>query len=91
MSPFNIRDQPVKEKAARPVPKNRLTSFFESKTESGEVLSPSPSSEKESLMEEIKQLRTKNGCLQKKNNMSLEENKLLKLQRFSFQNLCENI
>ena len=42
------------------------------------------------MIEEIKQLRTKNQCLQKKTNISLEENKLLKLQRFSFENLCEN-
>ena len=44
-------------------------------------------SETERLREEIKQLRRKNKCLQK---MLLEENKLLTLQRFSFENLCEN-
>ena len=47
-------------------------------------------SETERSIEVIKQLRTKNECLQKKNNMLLEENKLLKLQRFSFENLCDN-
>ena len=102
--PSIFREQPVKQKATRPPPKNRPASFVESETESDQVLSSSsPSSEKEPsesyveeaseterLIEEIKQLRTKNECLQKKNNMLLEENKLLKLQRFSFENLCEN-
>ena len=102
--PSIFREQPVKQKAARPSPKNRSASFVESETDSDQVLSSSsPSSEKEPsesyveeapeterLIEEIKQLRTKNECLQKKNNMLLEENKLLKLQRFSFKNLCEN-
>ena len=102
--PSIFREQPVKQKATRPPPKNRPASFGESETESDQVLSSSsPSSEKEPsesyveeaseterLIEEIKQLRTKNECLQKKNNMLLEENKLLKLQRFSFENLCEN-
>ena len=46
--------------------------------------------ETERLIEEIKQLRTKNQCLQKKNNMLLEENNQLELQRFSFENFCEN-
>ena len=102
--PSIFREQPVKQKATRPPPKNRPTSFDESETGSDQVLSSSsPSAEKEPsetyakevseterLIEEIRQLRTKNECLQKKNNMSLEENKLLKLQRFSFENLCEN-
>ena len=103
--PLIFREQPVKQKATRPPPKNRLTSFVESESESDEVLSSSLSSssekepsesyvkeasETERLIEEIKQLRTKNECLQKKNNMLLEENKLLKLQRLSFENLCEN-
>ena len=99
-----FREQPVRQKATRPPPKNRPSSFVESEIESGQVLSSSsPSSEKEPsessveeaseterLIEEMKQLRTKNECLQKKNNMLLKENKLLKLQRFSFENLCEN-
>ena len=94
--PSLFREQPVKQKATRPPPKNRLTSFAESETESDEVLSSSPSSsekepsesyveeasETERLIAEIKQLRTKNECLQKENNMLREENKLLKLQRF---------
>ena len=102
--PSIFREQPVKQKAIRPPPKDRPASFIESETETDQVLSSSsPSSEKEPsesyveeaseterLIEEIKQLRTKNECLQKKNNMLLEENKLLKLQRFSFENLCEN-
>ena len=102
--PSIFREQPVKQKAARPPLKNWLTLFIESETKSDEVLSSSSSSsekepsesyveeasETERLIEEIKQLRTKNECLQKKNNMLLEENKLLKLQRFSFENLCEN-
>ena len=44
-------------------------------------------SETERLREEIKHLRTKNECLQKK---LLEENKPLTLQRFSFEKLCKN-
>ena len=94
--PSFFREQPVKQKATRPPPKNRLTSFAESETESDEVLSSSPSSsekepsesyveeasETERLIAEIKQLRTKNECLQKENNMLRGENKLLKLQRF---------
>ena len=89
--PSIIREQPVTQKAARPPPKNRPASFVESETESDQVLSSSPpSSEKEpsesyveevseteTLIEEIKQLRTKSECNQKKNNMLLEENKLL--------------
>ena len=88
-----FREQPVKQKATRTPPKNRAASFVESETESDQALSSSsPSSEKEpsesyveeaseteKLIEEIKQLRTKNECLQKKINMLLEENKLLKL------------
>ena len=102
--PSIFKEQPVKQKATRPPPKNRLTSFAKSETESDEILSSSSSSlekepsesyveeasETERLIEEIKQLRIKNECLQKKNNMLLEENKLLKMQRFSFENLCEN-
>ena len=102
--PSIFREQPVKQKTATPPPKNRTTSFVESETESDQVLSsstlssekePSESyieeaSETERLIEEINQLRTKNECLQKKNNIMLEENKLSKLQRFSFENLCEN-
>ena len=75
--PSIFREQPVKQKATRPPPKNRPASFVESKTESDQVLSSSsPSSEKEPsesyveeaseterLIEEIKQLRTKNECL----------------------------
>ena len=85
---FSIfREQPVKQKAPRPPPENRPTSFVESETKSDQVLLPSsPSSEKEPsesyveeaseterLIEEIKQLKRKNECLQKKNNM-FEEN-----------------
>ena len=102
--PSIFREQPVKQKTATPPPKNRTASFVESETESDQVLSsstlssekePSESyieeaSETERLIEEINQLRTKNECLQKKNNIMLEENKLSKLQRFSFENLCEN-
>ena len=104
--PSIFREQAVKQTATRPPPKNRLTSVVECETESDEVLSSSSSSsssekepseayveeasETEGLIEEIKQLRTKTECLQKENNMLLEENKLLKLQRFSFKNLCEN-
>ena len=101
--PSIFREQPVKQKATRPPPKNRPTSLVESDTESDQVLSSSSPSEKEPsesyveeaseterLIKEIKQLPTKNECLQKKNNILLEENKLLKLQRFSFKNLCEN-
>ena len=102
--PSIFREQPVKQKTTTPPPKNRTASFVESETESDQVLSsstlssekePSESyieeaSETERLIEEINQLRTKNECLQKKNNIMLEENKLRKLQRFSFENLCEN-
>ena len=102
--PLIFREQSAKQKATRPLPKNRPISFVESETESDQVLSSSsPSSEKEPSesyveeasetersIEEIKQLLTKNECLQKKNDMLLEENKLLKLQRFSFENLCKN-
>ena len=43
-----FREQPVKQKAARPPPKNRPASFVESETESDQVSSSSsPSSEKE--------------------------------------------
>ena len=63
----------------RPPPKNWLTLFVESETELDEVLSWSSSSsekepsepyveeasETERLVEEIKQLRTKNKCLHK--------------------------
>ena len=72
--PSIFREQPVKQKATRPPPKNRPASFVESETESDQVLSSSsPSSQKESsesyveeaseterLIEEIKQPRTKN-------------------------------
>ena len=89
--PSIFRVQQVKQKPTRPPPKNRLTFLFEFKTESDQFLSSSsPSSEKEPsesyvedasetgrLLEEIKQLRIKNECLQKKNNMLLEENRLL--------------
>ena len=78
--PSIFREQPVKQKATRPPLKNRLTSFVESETESDETLSSSSSSlekkpsesyveeasETERLIEEIKQLRAKNECLQKK-------------------------
>ena len=71
-----------KQKATRPPPKDRLTSFAELETESDEVLSSSQSSsekepfehyvekasETERLIEENKHLRTKCECLQKKNN-----------------------
>ena len=45
--PSIFREQPVKQKATRPTPKNRLTSFVESETESDEVLSSSSSSSSE--------------------------------------------
>ena len=98
--PSIFREQPVKRKATRPPPMNELNSFVESETEwDDEVLISSPSSSEEKpsesyieeasetgrLIEEIKQ-----ECLQKKNNMLLEQNKLLKLQRIPFANLCEN-
>ena len=45
--PSIFREQPVKQKATRPPPKNRPSSFAESETESDQVLSlSSPSSEK---------------------------------------------
>ena len=102
--PSRSQEQPAKQKATRPPPMNRLTSFVESKTKSNEVLSSSLSlpkkepsephvkeaSETERLIGETKQLRTKNEFLQKKNNMLLEENKLVKLLRFSFENTCKN-
>ena len=78
--PSIFRDQPVKQKATRPTPKNRITSFFESKTESDEVLSSaSSSSEKEPsenyveeasetkrLIEEITQLGKKMNVFRKR-------------------------
>ena len=42
--PSIFREQSVKQKATRPPPKNRLTSFVESETESDEILLPSSSS-----------------------------------------------
>ena len=89
--PSVLREQPVKQKATTPPKRNQLTSFVESETESDEVLSSSSSSTKQEpfepyvkeasktdrLIEEIKQPRTKNECLQKKSNVLLEENKLL--------------
>ena len=68
--PSLFRKQPVKQKARRPPPKNRITSFVESKIESDEVLSsllsssekePSEdyveeASETKRLIEEINQL-----------------------------------
>ena len=46
--PSIFREQPVKQKATRPPPKNRTSSFGESETESDQVLlSSSPSLEKE--------------------------------------------
>ena len=81
--PLIFREQPITQKATRPPPKNWLTSFVESEAESHEVLSSSSSSEKEpsepyveeasgaeTLIEEIKQLRTKNERLQKKKNLN---------------------
>ena len=96
--PSIFREQLVKQKATRPPPKNQLTSFVESKTDSDEILSSSSSSsekkppesyveevsETERLIEEIKQCRTKNECLQNKNNILLEESKLLKLLRLNY-------
>ena len=41
------------------------------------------------MVEGINQLQRKIECLQKKNNSFLEENKLLKLPRFSFENFYE--
>ena len=99
--PSIFREQPVKQKATRPPPKNRTSSFGESETESDQVLlSSSPSLEKEPsesyveepseterLIEEIQQLRTKNECLQKQNNMLLEGSKLLKFAEVFFRKL----
>ena len=96
--PSIFREQLVKQKATRPPPKNQLTSFVESKTESDEILSSSSSSsekkpsesyveeasETERLIEKIKQHGTKNECLQNKNNILLEESKLLKLLRLNY-------
>ena len=42
--PSIFREQPLKQKATRPPPKNRITSFVESVTEPDEVLSSSSSS-----------------------------------------------
>ena len=48
--PSIFREQPVKQKATRPPPNNRLASFVESETESDEVLSSlSSPSEKECM------------------------------------------
>ena len=79
--PSIFREQPVKQKATRPPPKNQLASFVKSKAESSSLSSsekePSElyvkeASETERLIEEIKKVRTENECLQKKNNMLLE-------------------
>ena len=94
--PSIFREQPVKQKTTAPPPKNRPASFVESETESDQVLSSSAlssekeppesyiekASETERLIEEIKQLRTKNECLQKKNNILLEGNRLRNCRNF---------
>ena len=79
--PSISREQPVKQKATRPPPKNQLASFVKSETESSSLSSSEKepyesyvkqASETEKVIEEIKQIRTKNERLQKKNNMLLE-------------------
>ena len=57
--PSMFREQPVKQKATRPPPKNRPASSVESKTESDQVLSSSPPSSKKNRLSLLSKKRLK--------------------------------